>query len=423
MSSTRIVITGLGLACSLGHDLDAVAQNLKSQSHGFVTKKEYADFKGSRVSVGTDIPEFDTTSRYPEDWTAPNGYSLKKENLKSLNPHSFYAYHAVTQALNNARLDHSELDNETGLFTASAGSATNLRENLNDLHERGVARTNPHGIVNSVVGTLSYNLSALFSIKGAGCGFASACASSAHALGFAMDQIRLSRQQRMIVVGAEDGDLDAVLPFAGMYALSTSKDPNAASLPFDRRRNGFVGSGGASAILIESLESAKARKAPILAELLGWGQGSDGYKPVVPHPEGIGLCRAMTLALKDAGLSPTSIDHINAHATGTLVGDVVEANAIHKIFKEHATLTTASTKSLTGHTLSMAGALEVSLEILAQQHGFTPGTANLDEIDPECAQIRLLKDNLPTRSKIVMSNSSGFGGANVSILFKYWNAT
>ena len=422
MNSQRIVITGLGLACSLGHDLDTVTKNLKSQTHGFLPKQEYSDFKGSKVSIGTEIPGFDTSSRYPEDWIAPNEHSLKKENLKAFNPHCFYAYHAVTQALENACLNSSELGDETGLFTASGGSTINLRENLNCIHERGIARTNPHGIVNSVVGTLSFNLSALFSIKGAGCGFSSACASSAHALGFAIDQIKLGRQQRMIVVGAEDGDLDTILPFAGMYALSTSKDPNAASLPFDRRRKGFVGSGGASALVIESLESAVARKAPILAELLGWGQGSDGYKPVLPHPEGIGLCRAMKLALKDAGLVPSSIDHINAHATGTPAGDVVEAKAIHTIFHEHAGITTASTKSLTGHTLCMAGALEVSLEILAQQDGFTPGTANLDEIDPSCAQIRLPKDNLPTRSDIVMSNSSGFGGANVSIIFKHWSA-
>lgn len=422
MSSPRIVITGMGLACALGHDLETITQKLNTQTHGFSHRKEYSGFKGSRISIGTEIPDFDTSSRYAEDWTSPNGHCLNKENLKALNPHCFYAYHAVTQALGHAQLSSLELGDETGLFTASAGSATNLRYNLNCLHERGVGRSSPHGVINSVVGTLSYNLSALFSITGAGCGFASACASSAHALGFAMDQIELGRQQRMIVVGAEDGDLDTILPFGSMHALSTSTDPDTASLPFDRRRNGFVGSGGASALVIESLESATARGAPILTELLGWGQGSDGHKPAKPHPEGIGLCQAMTLALKDADLTPTAIDHINAHATGTAIGDIVEAKAIHRIFKGHAGLSTASTKALTGHSLSMAGTLEISLEVLAQQAGFTPGTANLEEIDPNCACIHLPKDNALTRANIVMSNSSGFGGANVSIIFKHWSA-
>lgn len=422
MKSQRVVITGIGLACSLGHDLETVTQKLRIQSHGFCSLTEYSEFKGSKISIGTQVPGFDTGSSYPEDWTCPNGNTLNKESLRALNPHCYYGTHTVNQALKNAHLCIADLGDETGLFTASAGSATKIRLNLNTLHERGVGRTSPLGIINSVVGTLSYNLSAIFSIKGAGCGFASACASSAHALGFALDQITLGRQQRMIVVGAEDGDLDSVLPFAAMHALTPSTNPDAASLPFDRRRKGFVGSGGAATLILESLESATARGAPILAELLGWGQGSDGYKPATPHPEGIGLRRAMTLALKEAELMPSSIDHINAHATGTLLGDIVEAKAIHSLFEGHPTLSTASTKSLTGHTLSMAGTLEIALELLAQQAGFTPGTANLDEIDPECALIHLPKENQPVRSDIIMSNSSGFGGANVSIIFKHWSA-
>jgi 3-oxoacyl-[acyl-carrier-protein] synthase-1 len=422
MKFPRVVITGTGLACSLGHDLYTVTQKLRNQSHGFCRVSEYADFKGSKISIGTQIPGFDTRSSYTEDWTCPNGQTLKKETLRALNPHWYYGYHAVQEALKNAHLSVADLGDETGLFTASAGSVSRLRSNTNNLHERGVGRTSPLGIINSVVGTLSFNLSAVFSIKGAGCGFASACASSAHALGFALDQIRLGRQQRMIVVGAEDGDLDSIMPFAAMHALSPSTDPDAASLPFDKRRTGFVGSGGAATLILESLESATARGAPILAELLGWGQGSDGYKPATPHPEGIGLRRAMTLALKEAGLTPSSIDHINAHATGTIAGDIVEAKAIHSIFKAHPTVSTASTKSLTGHSLSMAGALEIALELLAQQAEFTPGTANLDQIDPECALINLPRENLPFRSEIIMSNSSGFGGANVSIIFKHWSA-
>ncbi len=421
MSRHRVVITGIGLICSLGHERQGVIEKLGNQQHGFRVLPEFAEFKESRVSVGAPIPDFDASSYYPEDWTCPYPTPLRREELKAMNPHTYYAYHATIQAMEEAGLTAAELGEETGLFTASAGSPRNQFHNFKAMHTYGIGRTNPYGIVNAVVGTLSFNLASILQIRGSSCGFASACSSSAHALGFAADQIACGRQERIIVSGAEDGDLLAVLPFAGMHALSTAADPDVACLPFDRRRGGFVGSGGAATLMLESLDSAERRGAPILGEILGWGQATDGHKPAMPHPEGVGLARTMQLALKDAGVAAESVQYINAHATGTPLGDIAEAKAIHSVFgKSVERIPVSSTKALTGHTLSMAGALEVALSLLALNEGFTPGTANLLEPDPKCGDLLLPRENLDHSADIFLSNSAGFGGSNVCLVLRRW---
>lgn len=418
MKPHEVVITGIGVVCPIGHSLESVTASLSAQRHGFCHLPEFANFKRSKIRIGTRIPDFVTDSPEVEDWSCPYPTPIPKDALRGLNPHSYYAYHATTQALQMAQLPEKQLGVETGLFTASAGSPGNLHRNLNEMHAYGVGRTNPFGIINSVVGTLSWNLSTLFSIEGAGCGFASACASSAHALGFAYDQIMLGRQERIVVVGAEDGDLHAVLPFAGMHALSTAEDPDAASLPFDRRRKGFVGCGGATTLILESAEVARRRGAPILAEFHGWGQTSDGYKPAAPLPCGSGLARAMTKALQAAEFSVDSIDYLNAHATGTVPGDLAELRAIRTVFGDSPSVPISSTKALTGHGLSFAGVLEVALTIWALRGGFIPGTANLEEPDAQADGLNLPKENQPASVRRFISNSSGFGGANVCLAFQ-----
>jgi 3-oxoacyl-[acyl-carrier-protein] synthase-1 len=418
MKRHNVVVTGSGIVCSVGHTREAIANSLKLQRHGFRQLPEFAAFKRSKIHIGTKIPDFSTESLSPEDWTCPYPTPISKELLRGLNPHSFFAYHAMTQALASSGLAPEDLDETTGLFTASAGSPKNLHQNLNEMYTYGVGRSNPFGIINSVVGTLSYNLGAIFEIQGAGCGFASACASSAHALGFAHDQIAMGRQQRIIVVGAEDGNLDAILPFAGMHALSTSEDPDAASLPFDRRRKGFVGSGGATVLILESEDSANQRGASIQAEFLGWGQGSDGFKPAAPHPEGRGLVRATEQALSEAELDAEAIIYLNAHATGTFSGDAAEVRALQTVFGPEPPFPIASTKAITGHSLSMSGILEAALSICAVNEGFLPGTANLDDPDPSFAGLHLPQTNLPTEGGVFLSNSCGFGGANVCLAFR-----
>ncbi len=418
MSLAKVVVTGIGVVSPIGHTTKSILNNLRAQRHNFKRLSGYTDFKRSKISIGTEIPDFDTHSSLSEDWTCPYPTSFSKDELRSLNPHTYYAYQATREAIKEARLNTNELGEETGLFTASPGSISNIYHCMEELHEYGVNRTDPYGIVKSVVGTLSWNLSALFKIKGSNCGFTSACASSSHALGFAYDQIALGRQDRIIVTGAEDGDVLGVLPFGIMRALSTSDDPDSASLPFDSRRSGFVGCGGATTVVLESASAAAQRGVQVLAEFHGWGQSSDGYHPAAPIPEGIGLSRAIAGAIKSSGFKPDSIEYLNAHATGTQIGDLAEIRAIKCIFGESPKFPISSTKGLTGHGLSYAGILEIALCIRALSDGFTPGTANLLEPDPQSQGLHLPKDNLENGARRFLSNSSGFGGANVCLAMK-----
>jgi 3-oxoacyl-[acyl-carrier-protein] synthase I len=260
---------------------------------------------------------------------------------------------------------------------------------------------------------------AAFQIQGASCGFSSACASSAHALGFAFDDLVLGRQKRMFVIGAEDGNVDAILPFAGMRTLSLQTDPNLASRPFDVNRDGFVGTGGAAVLVLECEEEVIRRGVRPYAEVLGWGQASDGYNVAISHPDGAGSHAAMTRALAASRLTPEAVDYVSAHATSTLIGDVSEARALRSVFGTSGLRPAISaTKALTGHGLSLAGAMESGFCALAMRDGFTPGSAHITRLDPECEGLNIIRATLPSAPKVVMKNSSGFGGANVALLFR-----
>jgi 3-oxoacyl-(acyl-carrier-protein) synthase len=280
-------------------------------------------------------------------------------------------------------------------------------------------RGNPLGMVSSIAGTLNFNLAAHYHIRGAVCGFVSACASSSHALGYAIDEIRLGRQQRVLVVGAEETQAETVLPFAAMRALSVNPDPDSACRPFDRLRDGFVCTGGAAVAIVEEAGVAIKRGASIYAELAGWGQAGDGHNVAISHPEGAGLAEAMRRALRDAQTAPGAIDYVNAHATSTLIGDRSEAIALKSVFADAGrSPVISSTKALTGHALSMAGILEAGICALAIWDGFIPGCANLVDPDPACDGLRLPRATVEVRPGAVLNNSSGFGGSNVCHILK-----
>ena len=280
-------------------------------------------------------------------------------------------------------------------------------------------RCSPLGIPASISGTVQFNLVAHFSIKGASTGFASACASSSHALGYAHDEITLGRQERMIVVGAEDGNVETILPFAAMRALSLNTSPDTASRPFDRGRDGFVGTGGATVLVLESEAEVSRRGAEPYCELAGWGQASDGHNVAISHPEGDGLASALKNALKSAKVEPQEVDYINAHATSTPIGDVSEAKAIRRIFSAvGARPAISSTKALTGHGLSLAGAMETGFCALAMRHGFMPGSAHITDMEPAVADLNIIQETVDSRPQVVVNNSSGFGGANVALVLR-----
>jgi 3-oxoacyl-[acyl-carrier-protein] synthase-1 len=438
----KVVVTGLGFITSIGNDKKKVLNNLKNLNHGIEFDPKFSGIE-SPVKLFGKVKNFNIKSNDPEDWVFPKQYSIKREVLRSIPPHGLYAYCSIIQAIKDSNLSLEEISNpKTGIFTASAGSIKMMYHHLKKMHKVGPMRCSPLGIVSSIAGTLNFNLVSAFKIKGSSCGFVSACASSAHALGYAFNEIYFRKQERMIVVGAEDGDHLNIVPFCGMRALSTSDNPKKGSCPFDRNRSGFVGTGGSSAIIIESYKAAKKRKARIYAEFKGWGQSSDGYNVAISHPKGSGLIRSMKNALQNSKTLKNEIKYVNAHATSTPIGDLSEIRAIKNIFNKKNNIKQnniffkrginlnkkllkypliSSTKALTGHGLSLSSVMESAFSILSIYNGFIPGSAHIKNLDQEADGLNIIKKSVDINKKrrkiSIMSNSSGFGGANVSLIF------
>lgn len=412
--SPSVCITGLGFITSIGNDSPTVSESLRLGRHGFLVHPLW-DNPRLPVKVAAPVRGFQVDSPSWRDWTWPEAYTIPRETLRGLPPHGVYAICALEQALADAGLRPDDLHgHDTGLFCASAGSAFLLHHHLAQARASNFERGNPVGVVSSIAGTLNFNLAAHYGITGAVAGFVSACTSSSHALGYAFDEIRLGRQRRMLVVGGEDLNADSLLPFAPMRALSLNPDPETASRPFDRARDGFVGTGGAAVLVLEEESLARERGARPYARLLGWGQAADGNSVATSHPEGAGLREALQRALRQSGVEADQIDYVNAHATSTQVGDRAEALALRAVFGESSSKPAiSSTKGLTGHGLSMAGAMEAAFCALMLRQGFIAGNPHLVEPDPACEGLHLPRETLSVASNLVISNSSGFGGSNV----------
>jgi len=415
----KVFVTGLGFITSIGNDRAAVTQSLRELRHGM---QLYPPFQKADVPVKVAAPvrDFNTDSTDPEDWTFPAGYRIRRDVLRSLSPNALFAYCAMLQAIKDSALTEPDISNEeTGLYAASGGSPGILGRLLNQMQAQGVMRCPPLGIVASIAGTVQFNLVAHFKIKGASTGFSSACASSSHAIGFAFDEIVLGRQKRMFVIGAEDGNVETILPFAGMRALSANPDPETASRPFDVARDGFVGTGGAAVLVLESEDEVVRRGATPYCEVAGWGQASDGHNVAISHPEGAGLRVAMQRALRATGLTPADVDYVNAHATSTPIGDLSEVKALLAVLGHQASrVAVSSTKALTGHGLSLAGAMESGFCAIALREGFTPGSAHISHLDPACAGLNIVRTTENVAPRVVLNNSSGFGGANVCVVLR-----
>jgi 3-oxoacyl-[acyl-carrier-protein] synthase I len=416
----RVVVTGLGFITSIGNSQEQVLTSLRECRTGieYYTPLERT---GVNVRLAGTVKDFDFPEVRSDEWVYPEEYKIERTQLRSLAPNGVYAYCAMEQAIKDAQLPKELVSNpRTGAMCASNGSGWLTYQYLDQMLEKGPQRVNPMAMVASIAGTLNMNLVACFQIKGHSLGFSSACASSAHATGAAIDRIRMDRQDIMFVVGGEDCNLFSVLPFVGSRALTTATDPNKAPSPFDKKRDGFVVAGGAAVMVLEELEHAKRRGVPIYAEVMGWGEASDGFSVMAPEPQGDGLARAMQSAIDDSGLSPADVDYINAHATATPVGDAAEVKAIKRVFGEEKTPYVSSTKALTGHGLSLAGAMEAGFCCLALKEGFVPVSANITEVDPEFAGVSVVTEQIDYAPRVAMTNSSGFGGTNVSLVLRRW---
>lgn len=406
----------MGLVTCLGHEKNAVASNLRTMRHGIRTWPPL-DTSTSPIRVAAPVPDYETGSTDPEDWTFPGKVKLRLEQLRSLSPHGLYAMHAMADAIADAGLDAGHVSNpRTGLFTASAGSVRQTHFHLDKMMRVGPLRCSPLGIIASIAGTLTFNLAAFHQIRGASSGFVSACASSGHALGYACDEIMLNRQDRMFVVGAEDFTVENILPFAAMRVLSVATDPNCASRPFDLNRDGFVGTGGSVVLVLEEASLALQRGAHIYGFIEGWGQSTDGYHVAASHPKGEGLLRAMQAALQAAGKTVADLDYINAHATSTQHGDASECHALHALLQGYQDLAISSTKGLTGHALSLSSIMEAAFCLLSLDQGFIPGSAGIRDLDPVAEGLPIITQSIEQRPRTILSNSSGFGGANVALV-------
>jgi 3-oxoacyl-[acyl-carrier-protein] synthase-1 len=411
-------ITGMGLITSIGNDRSSVLTSLREMKHG-IENPPMLQVDESPVKVAGTVKEFEVDSSDPEDWIYPQQYRVPRATLRSFSPHVLYSWCALQQAIEDANLSEQDIQNpESGLYTSSGGSMRTIHKHFEKMDQRGVMACNPLAIVASIAGTLTFNLVAALGVRGSSTGLVSACASSGHALGTAIDEIRLGRQKRMLVVGAEDCNFESIVPFCGMRALSLETDPNQASRPFDVKRNGFVGTGGSVCLVLETQTEAERRGVTPYARFLGWGQGSDGHNVAISHPQGRGLQDAMTKALRDAQIRPNDIDYVNAHAPSTSIGDASEIKALKSVFPAPQQVKVSSTKALTGHGLSLSSIMEAAFCCLALKEGFLPGSANVTEPDPELDHLDLLQTSSEIQANRIMSNSSGFGGANVSVVFE-----
>lgn len=401
----RIVITGLGIVSCLGNDAESVTQSLFEGRSGIKVNQEQIDV-GMRSHIA-GVPNIDTAEL------------IDRKQLRFMGDAAAYAYIAMQQAIDDAGLSEEEVSNvRTGIIAGSGGASSSKQTEASDImRERGLRRVGPYRVTQTMGSTVSACLATPFKIKGVNYSISSACSTSAHCIGNAMEQIQLGKQDVVFAGGGEELHWALSCLFDAMGALSTkfNDTPERASRAYDANRDGFVIAGGGGMLVVEELEHAKARNAKIYAELVGYGATSDGYDMVAPSGEGAVRCMQQALATVEG-----PIDYINAHGTSTPAGDIQELKAVRETFKDRGYVpVVGSTKSLSGHSLGAAGVQEAIYALLMQQQGFIAASANIETLDPEAEGLPIATarhDDVDLQR--VMSNSFGFGGTNASLVFQ-----
>ncbi|MCL2660456.1 MAG: beta-ketoacyl-ACP synthase II [Acidobacteriaceae bacterium] len=414
MNQRRVVVTGLGLICGVGHTASEVWAGLLAGKSG-MGEITLFDLTGHSVRFAAEVKDFD-----------PLKFVDKKESRK-MGRFIHFALAAAEEAMQHSglKITPENADNIGVHIGSGIGGFDVIEREHTALMNGGPRKISPFFIPAAIVNLAAGHVSMRYGAKGPNQAAATACTSSAHSIGDSFRIIQRGDADAMIAGGAEA----AITPmgvggFASMKALSTrNDDPTHASRPWDKNRDGFVIGEGAGILILEELEFAKARGAKILAEIIGYGMSSDAYHMTGMAPEGEGCARAMKAALRVAGISPCQIGYVNAHGTSTPVGDVLESKAMETVFGEHALshkLLVSSTKSMTGHLLGGAGGMEAGITIMAMLNQMAPPTMNIEELDPECRLNYV--PNKPQQAKIdyALSNSFGFGGTNGSLVFKRW---
>jgi len=402
----RVVVTGMGIVCSLGNNKSEVLESLKKAKSGIEFSEKYAEM-GLKSNVHGSISEIDTSD------------VIDRKMLRFMADAAIYSAIAMDEAIKQSGLNPEIISHErTGLIMGSGGASNqNVVEAADILRERGIKRVGPYRVPRAMGSTTSACLSTLFKIKGINYSISSACSTSAHCIGNAMEQIQLGNQDVVFAGGGEELDWSLTMLFDAMGALSSKYNdtPEKASRAYDANRDGFVISGGGGALVLESLEHAEARGAHIMAELVGYGATSDGYDMVAPSGEGAKRC--MELAI---GTVNGPIDYINAHGTSTPVGDIKELQAIKEVFNNKIPLI-GSTKSLSGHALGAAGVNESIYSLLMLENDFVTESVNIETLDEEAEGMPIVRKTTQIKLNRILSNSFGFGGTNACLVFKRFN--
>jgi 3-oxoacyl-[acyl-carrier-protein] synthase II len=410
VTQRRVVVTGVGMLTPLGEDTQSSWEAVKAGRSG-IGPITHFDASAYLTSFAGLVPEFDIEP-----------YMSRKEARK-MDVFVQYGMVAAAQAIRDAGL--TVTDDNAGRIGVAIGSGigglTNIEDNHKKLLDSGPRKLSPFFVPGTIINMIAGHLSIEYGFKGPNFATVTACTTGTHNIGFAAQQIQLGTADAMVAGGAEKASSElGMAAFSAARALSTRNDePERASRPWDRERDGFVLSDGAGVVMLEEYEQARARGAPIYAEVAGYGMSGDAWHMTAPPEDGEGAALAMDNALRAAGAEPSEVDYINAHGTSTKVGDVAEARAIRDVFGAHADqLCVSSTKSMVGHLLGAAGAVEVIFTLLAMRDGVAPPTINLDEPDEGCDLDFVPHKARETAIRTALSNSFGFGGTNASLLFR-----
>jgi 3-oxoacyl-[acyl-carrier-protein] synthase-1 len=402
----RVVITGLGIVSCLGNDRESVSTSLRELRSGIREIPAYAEH-GLRCHVA-GVPDIDLDAL------------IDRKLKRFMGNAAAYSYVAMRDAIADAGLSQEDVqDARTGVIAGSGGGSPEWQVETADLlRNKGVRRVGPYMVPRTMCSTVSATLATAFGIRGLTYSISAACATSAHCIGAAADLIRYGAKDVMFAGGGEEEHWSMTSQFDAMGALTTHHNdtPATASRPYDVTRDGFVIAGGGGILVLEEYEHAKARGARIIAELVGYGVTSDGVDMVAPSGEGAVRCMQMALAgFEGQGVGP--IDYLNTHGTSTPLGDLVELQAVRKVFGDDVP-PLSSTKALSGHSLGAASVHEAIYCLLMMEGGFVAGSAHIEQLDPGAEGFPILRESKPATLRTVMSNSFGFGGTNGTLVFR-----
>jgi 3-oxoacyl-[acyl-carrier-protein] synthase-1 len=401
----RVVITGMGIYSCIGKNLEEVKKSLYEGKSGIVIDQKRIDF-GYRSPLTGFVDEPDLKKL------------LSRRERISMGEESKYAYMATIEAMKNAKLDQTYIDeHEVGIIYGNDSTALSVVESIDTIREKNDTMLVGSGaIFKAMNSTVTMNLSTLFKLRGVNFTLSAACASGSHSIGVAYHLIKSGLQDCIITGGAQEINHIAMASFDGLGVFAKRDgDPTKASRPFDSDRNGLIPSGGGATVILESYESAIKRGAPILGEIVGYGFSSNGAHISTPNVEG--PARAMKKALSDANLEASVIEYVNAHATSTPVGDANEAKAIFDVFGKSAPLV-SSTKSMTGHECWMAGASEIIYAMIMMENSFVAPNINLENPDEDALKLNITSKTVDKKIDVFLSNSFGFGGTNSALIVK-----